>query len=190
MKHFNKTKTRKTGKTRTIKTGKTDKNRNIKKYRKNTRKQKLWQMKGCAVCKTHYSRCTCNSKQKGGCAQCITQSGGSITQSGGNGALVGNPWTANISSWPGVSGVTGQSNYYAMNKLPVDLQTRTISETNQITLPKFTGGNKKGGGGLIPTELINLGRGITYGLGSAYNSLNGYAPPVDPLPYKGQLIRN
>lgn len=175
MKHFNKTKTRKTGKT--------GKNRNIKKYRKNTRKQKLWQMKGCAVCKTPHSRCTCNSKQKGGCAQCITQSGG-------NGALVGNPWTANISSWPGVSGVTGQSNYYAMNKLPVDLQTRTISETNQITLPKFTGGNKKGGGGLIPTELINLGRGITYGLGSAYNSLNGYAPPVDPLPYKGQLIRN
>ena len=36
-------------------------------------------------------------------------------------------------------------------------------------------------------DLINLGRQINFGLGSAYNALTGYAPPTNPLPWKGQL---
>ena len=43
------------------------------------------------------------------------------------------------------------------------------------------------GGGLIPQDLVNLGRDFEFNLKSAYNSLNGYKAPVDPLPYKGQL---
>ena len=45
----------------------------------------------------------------------------------------------------------------------------------------------KKGGGIIPQDLLNLGRGMTYGLGSAYNGLAGYASPVNPMPWKGQL---
>jgi hypothetical protein len=52
--------------------------------------------------------------------------------------------------------------------------------------------NKKSvrGGGLIPQDLVNLGSDFSYNLKSAYNSLNGYKAPVDPLPYKGQLQQN
>jgi len=159
-------------------------NNKSKRHKKHkSHKQKLWKMKGCARCKKTIKKCLCGKTQKGGCAQCL-QSGGSAN------ALVGAPWTSQISSWPGVAGLDGQSNYYSLNTYPVDPQTQTIQETNQITLPRFTGGNSKNsrGGGLIPTDLINLGRGVTYGLGSAYNSLNGYPQPVNPLPYKDQLV--
>ena len=77
-----------------------------------------------------------------------------------------------------------------MNQYKVDPQTQTTSETNQQTYQK--GGYKqsrKRGGGIIPQDLVNLGRGVAYGLGSAYNSLAGYPTPVNPLPYKDQLIR-
>jgi hypothetical protein len=47
--------------------------------------------------------------------------------------------------------------------------------------------SKKRGGGLIPQDLVNFGRTFTYGLGSAYNAINGYQQPVNPLPYKDQL---
>jgi len=40
------------------------------------------------------------------------------------------------------------------------------------------------GGSLVPQDLVNLGSDFTFNLKSAYNALNGYPPPVDPLPYK------
>lgn len=46
---------------------------------------------------------------------------------------------------------------------------------------------KKGGFSIIPQDLVNMGRTFTYGIGSAYNSLNGYPQPVNPLPFKDQL---
>jgi hypothetical protein len=45
----------------------------------------------------------------------------------------------------------------------------------------------KSGGGLIPQDLVNLGQDFTYNLKSAYNTLNGYNAPINPLPYKDQL---
>ena len=47
----------------------------------------------------------------------------------------------------------------------------------------------KRGGGIIPQDLVNLGRNITYGFGSAYNAINGYPAPVNPMPYNGQLVQ-
>ena len=47
--------------------------------------------------------------------------------------------------------------------------------------------SNKRGGGLIPQDLVNLGRDFGYNFKTAYNAINGYAPPVDPSPYKGQL---
>ena len=158
----------------------------MKRSNKRTKKhQKLWNMKGC-------------SPQKGGCNDCFSQKGGST-------ALVGTPWTSSISTWPGVAGVDGVTNHYALNKYLVDPQTQTVSETNQQTymakggkrrIKRSTKGKRKGkrrnatkkGGGIIPQDLLNLGRGMTYGLGSAYNSLSGYSTPINPLPYKDQLI--
>ena len=46
---------------------------------------------------------------------------------------------------------------------------------------------KMGGMSLIPQDLINLGRSAIFNAGSAYNTLNGYKTPVNPLPYKDQL---
>jgi hypothetical protein len=44
-----------------------------------------------------------------------------------------------------------------------------------------------GGFTIIPQELTNLGRSVQFGLGGAYNAVNGYDAPVNPMPYKGQL---
>lgn len=127
--------------------------------------------------------------QSGGCSSCLT--GGVQLQNGGaaNGALVGAPWTPKIDNWPGVGGLDGQTNYYSKNNYLVDPQTAMGSERNQITYTKQNGGtrHRKRGGGLIPQDLVNLGRSMVYGAGSAYNTLNGYATSPNPLPYKDQL---
>jgi hypothetical protein len=45
----------------------------------------------------------------------------------------------------------------------------------------------KRGGGFLPQDLVNLGRSITYSIGSTYNAINGYPAPVNPIPYMDQL---
>ena len=47
---------------------------------------------------------------------------------------------------------------------------------------------KHKGGGLIPQDIVNLGRSITTGLGNIYNSVNGDNLTASPLPYKDQPI--
>jgi len=42
---------------------------------------------------------------------------------------------------------------------------------------------------LLPQDFLNLGRQIQYNMGSAYNAINGYAQPVNPMPWKDQLPR-
>lgn len=39
------------------------------------------------------------------------------------------------------------------------------------------------GGGLVPQDLLNLGNDFNYNVKSAYNALNGYKAPTNPLPY-------
>ncbi len=56
-------------------------------------------------------------------------------------------------------------------------RTKTSSSPNSLSK----------GGGLVPQDLVNLGRDFTYNFKTAYNALNGYKAPVDPAPYKGQL---
>lgn len=46
------------------------------------------------------------------------------------------------------------------------------------------------GGGLIPQDIVNLGRSLTTGLGNVYNSVSGQALAPSPLPYKDQPIAN
>jgi hypothetical protein len=45
------------------------------------------------------------------------------------------------------------------------------------------------GGGLVPQDLVNLGRDLSFNYKSAYNALNGYGAPTNPLPYKDQIYK-
>ena len=128
------------------------------------------------------------------CSSCKTH-----TQLGGNqgipypNGLIGSPWTPSSSGWPGVSGIQGDNNFLAPNNYKTDVQTSIISTGAQR--PFSVGGSKKKtrkqkGGNLsnfLGQDLINLGRQFQFGLGSAYNGLAGYASPVNPMPWKGQL---
>ena len=128
--------------------------------------------------------------QRGGCQQCL--GGGVALQSGGGIGYIGNPtvgkpWTPEITGWPGVSGQQGQTNFFSLNKYDKPyLQTEQISERDQQTYMKG-GSRRRRAGGIIPQDLVNLGRSMVYGVGSAYNSLNGYPAPANPLPYKDQF---
>jgi hypothetical protein len=57
---------------------------------------------------------------------------------------------------------------------------------------KHTKKNRKQRGGSLSNflgqDLINLGRQLGHGVGTAFNALNGYPAPVNPLPWKGQLV--
>ena len=106
--------------------------------------------------------------------------------------LVGSAWTPSINSWPGVDGISGNSNYLELNKYPTDPQTAMIATGAQP--PFYIGGGRRKrrqrGGSLsnfLGQDFINLGRQFQHGLGTAYNGMSGYAAPVSPLPWKGQL---
>jgi hypothetical protein len=142
--------------------------------------------------------------QKGGCGQC--------QQKGGNGfyknplpypnGLVGTAWTPKISSWPGVNGVDGDSNYYPLNTYsPVDISRemvdigaskpfmggggkKTKKKLSKFKTKKYRGGNWSNSFG---QDLINLGRSSFYNMNTTFNALKGVHPPTNPLPWKEQL---
>ena len=193
--------------------GKSKKNNRISRKYKRTRltrkkqsgcSQKIWNKNGCAHHK--YSESTCplcrkqmqnggklggklgglknrskKNKQGGGsCGRCMAQHGGRGGFYGAAspipGPFIGRAWEGNVEGWPGVNGIGSDRNYLAQNLYHVDPQRMML-----------LGGKKnkknKKGGGLIPQGLVNLGRDLTYNMGSAYNALNGYNPPVNPAPY-------
>lgn len=190
--------------------GKSKKNNKLsRKYKKTrlTRKkqsgcnQKIWNKNGCAHHK--YSESTCpvcrkemqnggrrklrskkNNKSKwnvqagGMCNSCITQNGGRGGFYGAASAIpgpfIGNAWEGNVNDWPGVNGIGADRNYLAQNLYHVDPQRMMLLGGKK---------HKNKGGGIIPQGLVNLGRDLTYNMGSAYNALNGYSAPVNPAPY-------
>ena len=44
------------------------------------------------------------------------------------------------------------------------------------------------GGSILPDNLVNVGRQISYGAESLYNGLGGYEAPVNPAPYVQRKI--
>ena len=134
-----------------------------------------------------------NSNQLGGTCNTCSQ-----LQLGGKAPFVpsNSAWGASVNKWPGVDGVSSSRNYlspYNTNNDPQ--QQMTMNNAGYNTKNSLVGGkknknknkNKKIGGGLMPQDLVNLGRDYTYNFKSTYNALNGYKAPVDPSPYKGQL---
>ena len=159
--------------------------------------------KGSKQKKMEGGSCGCSNNiplMKGGCGQCT------LSQKGGNGfyknplpypnGLVGTAWTPKITSWPGVNEVSGDSNYYPLNTYsPVDISREMIA--TGASKPFISGGKKKqtrkrhhGGNwsNSFGQDFINLGRTGFYNMNSAYHSLNGLPQPVNPLPWKDQLI--
>lgn len=136
------------------------------------------------------------------CSTCKNKMGGG--GSGNNGipypnGLVGNAWTPSVGGWPGVKGIGGENSYLAHNNYHTDV-SRSIINTN-ANRPFSIGGRKnktlknrrQNGGSLsnfLAQDLINVGRQIQYGLGSAYNGLAGYSQGPSPLPWKGQFQYN
>jgi hypothetical protein len=110
--------------------------------------------------------------------------------------LVGDPWTPKISGWPGIDNISGNRNYLAHNDYKVDPQTAMISERDTIwggktnkRMKKIKKTRGRKGAGLIPQDLVNMGRQLSFQAGSTYNALRGYAAPINPLPTQDQLVK-
>jgi hypothetical protein len=159
--------------------------------RKNKRgkKQRIIYMKGCSR-KRHLGGRKC---LKGGSNDPIAP----LKMNGGSSLppvpapLVGNPWTPQVSGWPGVDGVDSGRNYLA-NNLYNQFDPQTMMKLDSTLI----GGSKRRrrkyskkqhGGSFMPQQLTNLGRDLSFNFKSAYNSMNGYSAPVNPKPYMDQF---
>ena len=120
---------------------------------------------------------------------------GSCGLKGGASGNIGSQWTPASSGWPGVDGIPGNRNFLSENSQNSYEFPKNIGANR----PFITGGKKnkrskkyrqKGGNlsNFLGQDLINLGRQFQFGVGSAYDALSGYSAPVNPLPWKGQLI--
>lgn len=129
------------------------------------------------------SNCKKNHKMRGG--------------SGNNGipypnGLTGQPWSGS-GNWPGTSNIDANYNHYSLNTYNNDV-SRQMRDTGPFPFNYMGGKNKKRkmkGGNLtnfLAQDLINLGRQISYNAGSAYNAIQGYSAPTNPLPWKDQLV--
>ena len=144
---------------------------------------------------------------KGGCGSCMK--GGNFFKPAGPipGPIVGSAWGASFNKLPGGNDVGGDRNFFKPYDVGKDPQLQmSMNDAGYTTMNSKVGGRIKGkrgikgrksyknksikGGGLIPQDLVNLGSNFSFNLKSAYNSLNGYKAPIDPLPYKDQLTQN
>jgi len=135
--------------------------------------------------KTHRIHCRCSEcksyhKMKGGNKGIPYPDG-----------LVGSAWQPSISSWPGVNGIPGDSNYYPVNTYNNDISRQMVNVGANPPFLNMKAGKRKGTrkqkGGFAGQDLINLGRQFQFGVGSAYNALAGYSSPVNPMPWKDQI---
>lgn len=183
-----------------------------------TRKQKLWNQKGCSHSKCH----KCHKCLKGGdasiaplsvsnsgvirggsCGVCMNEQCSCASHNemmGGangifNGAIpgpvVGSNWGANPSQWPGANGVGGDKNLLSYNTYsPVDISRQMALRGGRAKRQSMKMKKRRvlRGGGILPQDLLNLGRDFGYNMESAYNSIRGMPAPVNPLPYKDQLM--
>ena len=170
---------------------------------KRTHKQKLFLMHGCSKNKSCKHTTGGSGCGPGGCPispyswkQMNARGGKNVIKGGSHfykspppipGPFIGKSWGTSLNNWPGVDGISSNHNWLAYNKYMPDI-------TRQIKLggsrKRHNKSYKKGGGfSLLPQDLVNLGRDFNFNFKSAYNSLNGYKAPIDPLPYKDQLTR-
>jgi len=209
--------------------------RRTSKNRSKSRKQKLWNQKGCSHSKCNScNKCHMCSKHskclhggdasiaplavfnngtvgiRGGstCGTCMNENCSCADPSqammGGSGIfgglipgpIVGNVWGSQPSELPGANGVGGDRNLLPYNTYqPVDISRQMAlrggMRSNRRNKRSKRNGNKAKalkGGGIMPQDLLNLGRDFAFNMESAYNSIRGMPAPVNPLPYKDQLM--
>jgi hypothetical protein len=100
------------------------------------------------------NKCKCSCHRRKGGSSPI---GGLEIKSGGVGPLVGTPHS-----------IDEGGNYYDLPK------GESYSVDRNIKLR---------GGGILPDNLMNVGRQISYGAQSVYNGLGGFEPPTNPAVY-------
>jgi hypothetical protein len=123
----------------------------------------------------------------GNCTTCQPLNGGSAN------SLVGSPWSAtNGQAQP-------PSNHYAQNMYTTDPQMMMQVRGGKGSRGKGSRGKGsrgkkrrglKGGVGLmslVPADLVNLGRDLSFNANSAYSSLTGATQPVNPNVTEQQL---
>ena len=175
-----------------------------------TRKQKMYNMKGCSKSRSKrrmsgglgcgsygcpiapFSWKQMQQQQGGSCGTCNQNGGNSFYKPPAPipGPFVGQSWTPELSRWPGVNGISGDSNYLAQNLYNHgDPQTMMKLGGSKRNKSKRINRRRRGikGGGLVPQDVTNLVNDMSFNFKSAYNSLNGYAAPTNPLPYRDQL---
>ena len=113
--------------------------------------------------------------------------------------LIGKPWHPEVLNWSGVDGTANNHNYLAHNNYKNDIQLATNNIGANPPFNVFKGGyknktkrrNYRGGNlgfsNFMTQDLLNIGRQLSFNMGSAYNTLNGYSAPIDPQPWKNQL---
>ena len=91
---------------------------------------------------------------------------------------------SSTSSTSSTSNTLSDSETNSMSNSMSNSNTKSKSKSKRRTKSNY---NSVKGGSLVPQDLLNLGSDFTFNLKSAYNAFNGYTPPVDPSPYRGQL---
>jgi hypothetical protein len=144
--------------------------------------------------------------------------GGGITGPGTSYAngLVGSSWTSNPETWSGVNGVGGDGNHLSLNTYNNDISRQMLDiGANYPFNGMLSGGRRRVrhrcgpgcgcsrgrsskyssnlkkthcGGGLLPQNLVNVGRNFMNNIGASNNAMNGYAAPVKPMPFQDQLV--
>jgi hypothetical protein len=114
--------------------------------------------------------------------------------------LTGQPWGANF-KWPGVNGVSGDYNYYSLNKYVPDVVT-AIKNVG-ANFPFLNGGkrringkkNKKSvkrGGGFsnsLTQDLVTGGENIVHSGNNFLAGIQGKMAPISPLPYNQPYLK-
>lgn len=99
------------------------------------------------------------------------------------GPFVGESWSGQIKNWSGVDGIGSNHNYLENNLYNKGDPQTSMNLDYSNNKPNF---NLKGAG-IIPQDLTNIGRMLQYNVGTAYNSINGYEKPINPMPYNDQF---
>lgn len=191
------------------------KRRRTNKMRKNIKRISLTKLKRghSKKLKHHYSRGHHKSRKMQYGAGCGCGSGspllGGKKMKGGmvsspSAGPVGYSWDgSNESTWPGVAVTQGtntqgttMSNHFSLSPNGVvvgGLEPAKSTVDSRIQAPKMHGGKRKGRknmkGGFYQ-EILNLGRGVQYGLNGGYYDLMGKNQPLseNPYPTQGQPI--
>ena len=111
---------------------------------------------------------------------------------------MGSPWTSNPSSWPGVAGVQGDSNYLAYNNYSYPQADRMLINTEAIPF-KFGGKSKKSKKHTFRKHMRKYktnkkyqkgglpSLGILTDVKNTWNTLRGNPQLPSPLPFNNQL---